>query len=54
MGLLNCYFERKFWAGWERLWDALGAEVTGVGTLCVCRWGGVGASSEQRAARRRR
>lgn len=25
----------------------LGAEVTRVGILCVCRWGGVGASSEQ-------
>lgn len=29
------------------MWEAAWGEVTCVGILCVCRWGGVGASSEQ-------
>ena len=50
MGVLKLFFFffGKFWTGWwERLWEAAWGEVTCVGILCVCRWGGVGASSEQ-------
>ena len=50
-GFLNCFFffflESSGQGGGRGCGKQLGAEVTCVGILYVCRWGGVGASSEQ-------